>query len=170
MYTYIYTYMSSYLTTYLTINWISQSIFRYIYIYIYISCWATRTDLSDSLSRHSSLSSIALLYIGSSWSSYLCSSVWRSPQEHIAYELVLTSPKCPVCLVRVTWIVFVMGGSWPYRCCFVGCCLQDLFTGYWTQWIKALAKSSDITKNSVCSIPGEGSGELLEGKLTGDNW
>ena len=22
---------------------------------------------------------------------------------------------------------FVMGGRWPYSCCFVGCCLQDLF-------------------------------------------
>ena len=31
------------------------------------------------------------------------------------------------CLVRVTWIVFVMGGRWPYSWCFVGCCFQDLF-------------------------------------------
>ena len=22
---------------------------------------------------------------------------------------------------------FMMGGKWPYSCCFVGCCLQDLF-------------------------------------------
>ena len=35
--------------------------------------------------------------------------------------------QCPACLVRLTWIVFVMGGRWPYSCCFVGCCLQDLF-------------------------------------------
>ena len=34
--------------------------------------------------------------------------------------------QCPVCLVRLTLIVFVMGGRWPYSCCFVGCCLQDL--------------------------------------------
>ena len=33
----------------------------------------------------------------------------------------------PACLVRLTWIVFVMGGRWPYSWCFVGCCLQDLF-------------------------------------------
>ena len=33
----------------------------------------------------------------------------------------------PACLVRLTWIVFVMGGSWPYSWCFVGCCRQDLF-------------------------------------------
>ena len=35
--------------------------------------------------------------------------------------------QCPACLVCQTWIVFVMGGRWPYNCCFVGCCLQDLF-------------------------------------------
>ncbi len=35
--------------------------------------------------------------------------------------------QCPACLVRLTWIVFVMGGRWPYSWCFVGCCHQDLF-------------------------------------------
>ena len=35
--------------------------------------------------------------------------------------------QCPACLVHLTWIVFVMGGRWPYSYCFVGCCLQDLF-------------------------------------------
>ena len=33
----------------------------------------------------------------------------------------------PAGLVRLTWIVFVMRGRWPYSCCFVGYCLQDLF-------------------------------------------
>ena len=35
--------------------------------------------------------------------------------------------QCPACLIRITWIVFVMGGKWPYSPCFVGCCLRDLF-------------------------------------------
>ena len=35
--------------------------------------------------------------------------------------------QCPACLVRLTCIVFVMGGRWPHSWCFVGCCLQDLF-------------------------------------------
>ena len=34
---------------------------------------------------------------------------------------------CPAYLFRLILIVFVMGGSWPYSRCFVGCCLQDLF-------------------------------------------
>ena len=33
----------------------------------------------------------------------------------------------PACLVRLTWIVFMMGGRWPYSWCLVGCCRQDLF-------------------------------------------
>ena len=35
--------------------------------------------------------------------------------------------QCPACLVRLTWIVFVMGGGCSYSWCFVGCCRQDLF-------------------------------------------
>ena len=35
--------------------------------------------------------------------------------------------QCPACLVRLFWIVFVMGGKWPYSWCFVGCCLLDSF-------------------------------------------
>ena len=61
-----------------------------------------------------------LLCIVSSWSSYLCSSMWRGPQEYVTYE-------CPTCLVHLTLIVFMMSGRWRYSCYFVECCLQDLF-------------------------------------------
>ena len=33
-----------------------------------------------------------LLYVGSSWSSCLCSSMWRGPQEYVTHEFVPTSP------------------------------------------------------------------------------
>ena len=33
-----------------------------------------------------------LLSVGSSWSSCLCTSIWRGPPEYITYELVPTSP------------------------------------------------------------------------------
>ena len=56
-----------------------------------------------------------LLYVGYCLSSCLCSSMWRGPQEYVTYEFVSTSPAC---LVRLTWIVFVMGGRWPISCCF----------------------------------------------------
>ena len=35
--------------------------------------------------------------------------------------------QCPMCLVCLTWIVFVMGGMRLYSWCFVECCHQDLF-------------------------------------------
>ena len=33
-----------------------------------------------------------MLYLSSSWSPYLCSSMWRGPQKYIPYEIVPTSP------------------------------------------------------------------------------
>ena len=42
-------------------------------------------------------------------------------------SLSLLLQQCPACLVRLTWIVFVIGGRWPYSWCLVGCCRQDLF-------------------------------------------
>ena len=35
--------------------------------------------------------------------------------------------QCPACLVRLTSIVFMMGGRWLYSWRLVGCCRQDLF-------------------------------------------
>ena len=43
-------------------------------------------------------------------------------------SLSLLLQQCPACLVRLILIVFVMGGRWPYNCCFVRCCLQELFS------------------------------------------
>ena len=68
-----------------------------------------------------------LLYIGSSWSSCLCSAMWRGPQEYISYELVRTSTAMSCMSGSSILMVFVMGGKWPYSCCFVGYCLHDLF-------------------------------------------
>ena len=69
------------------------------------SCCATSTDFPDPLSppvsivHHSrevfkAISCIGteLSYIGSCWSSCLCSSMWRGLQEYIAYKFVHTSP------------------------------------------------------------------------------
>ena len=49
---------------------------------------------------------------------------------HRSKSLMSTSlllQQCPACLVRLTCIVFVMGGRWPYSWCLVGCYRQDLF-------------------------------------------
>ena len=46
-----------------------------------------------------------------------CEGVHRS-RSFMSLSLLIQ--QCPACLVRLTWIVFVMGGRWPYSCCFVG--------------------------------------------------
>ena len=47
---------------------------------------------------------------------------------HMSTSLMSSSlllQQCPACLVRLTWIVFVIGGRWPYSWCLVGCCRQE---------------------------------------------
>ena len=109
----------------------------YIYIYIYIYIYhhhynhhhvtpPARISLTLS-ATHPKVFKVTfsidtqLFYIGFSWScclwsSCLWSSIWRGPQQS------------PACLVRLTWIVFVMCDRWPYSSCFVGCCHQDWFS------------------------------------------
>ena len=97
--------------------------------------------ISLALSRHFSLSFITLgrssgLHPVSSHSCWMY--VWAGrptfvrPYVGVHRSTLLMSSclllqQCPTCLVHLTWIVFVMGGRWPYSWCFVGCYLQDLF-------------------------------------------
>ena len=97
--------------------------------------------ISLTLSRHFSLSFIAS---GRSSglhpvSSHHCCMYVRAGRPAFAWPYVgvhrstslmsssLLLQQCSACLVRLTWIVFVMGGRWPYSWCLVGCCRQDLF-------------------------------------------
>ena len=97
--------------------------------------------ISLTLSRHFSLSFIAF---GRSSglhpvSSHNCCMYVRAGRPAFAWPYVgvhrstslmsssLLLQQCPACLVRLTCIVFVMGGKWPYSWCLVGCCRQDLF-------------------------------------------
>ena len=97
--------------------------------------------ISLTLSRHFSLSFIAS---GRSpgqhpVSSHSCWMYVRAGRPAFAWPCVgvhkstslmsssLLLQQCPACLVRLTWIVFVIGGRWPYSWCLVGCCRQDLF-------------------------------------------
>ena len=95
-----------------------------------------------TLSRHFSLSSIGFSK-SSGWhpvSAQSCCmyvragrSAFARPYEGVHRSTSLTSSSLllqqfPLCLVRLILIGFVMGGRWPYSCCFVGCCLQDLIS------------------------------------------
>ena len=97
--------------------------------------------ISLTLSRHSSLSFIALGRSSGQHpvSSHSCWMYVRAGRPAFARPCVgiykstslmsssLLLQQCPACLVRLTWIVFVIGGRWPYSWCLVGCCRQDLF-------------------------------------------
>ena len=108
----------------------------YIYHHVVPLAW-----ISLTLSRH-----FSLLFIASDRSSGLhpvsshswCMYVWAGRPAfarpyvgvHRSTSLISSSlllQQYPACLVRLTWIVFVMGGRWTYSWCFVGCCCQDLF-------------------------------------------
>ena len=105
------------------------------------SCRAASTDIPDPLSLP-----VSLLFIASCRSSGLhpvsshscCMYVragrpafdWPYAGVHRSTSLTSSSlllQQCPACLVRLAWIVFVIGGRWPYSWCLVGCCCQDLF-------------------------------------------
>ena len=81
---------------------------------------------SQEVFQATSCISKELLYIGSSWSSNLCSSMCRGPQEYIAYEFILTSPA--VSHMSDSSNLDSFRDGLLYSCCFVGCCLQDLFS------------------------------------------
>ena len=97
--------------------------------------------ISLTLSRHFSLSFIAFgrssrlhLVSSHSCSMYVRAGrpafVWPYAGVHRSTSLMSSSllfQQCPACLVRLTCIVFVMGGRWPYSWRLVGCCRQDLF-------------------------------------------
>ena len=113
----------------------------YIYIYIYISSsHAASMDIPDPPSpllpivhrlwqvfRATSRILTELLYVCSRWLSCFCSAICRVHRSTSLMSSYLALQQCSACLFHLAWIVFVMGGRWPYSWCFVGCCLQDLF-------------------------------------------
>ena len=68
-----------------------------------------------------------LLYIGSSWSSCLCSSLQKGPHMYFAKQFVLTFPAVSHTSGSSNLYSFVMCGRWLYTCCLVECYLQELF-------------------------------------------
>ena len=96
--------------------------------------------ISLTLSRHPSLSFIAsgrssglhpvsshscCMYVRAGRPAF----AWPYAGVHRSTSLMSSSlllQQCPACLARLTCIVFVMGGKWPYSWCLVGCCRQDL--------------------------------------------
>ena len=90
--------------------------------------------ISLTLSRHFSLSFITSgrssglhLVFSLSYCMYVLSGCLAFARPYVGFHrstsimsLSLLLQQCPVCLVRLTWMVFVMGGRWQYSRCLVG--------------------------------------------------
>ena len=121
-----------------------NDIYIYIYIYIYhhyhyhvvLLAWISLTlfchfSLSFLASGRSSelhpvSSHSCCMYVRAGRPAF----AWPYAGVHRSASLMSSSlllQQCPACLVRLTWIVFVMGGRWPYSWCLEGCYRQDLF-------------------------------------------
>ena len=49
-------------------------------------------------------------------------SMFRGPSKNASYEFVLASSA----VSSLAWLIFEMGGKWPYNSCSIEGCLQDL--------------------------------------------
>ena len=137
----IYIYIYIYIKGFIILVW-HKSNYPTSQLIIYYHYTSLLTRISLTFSRHPSLSSIA-----SRWSSrqhsvsvqrccrYVRVSrpIHKRPCEGVHKRTSLTSASLllqqwPACSVRLIWIVFKIGGRWPYICSFVLCCFQDCFT------------------------------------------
>ena len=133
--------LNSNVTTHLIFHYLPLCFITLASIYYHHHHIVLAARISLTLSRHSSLSFIALGRSSGQQpvSSHSCWMYVRAGRPafarpcvgiHKSTSLISSSlllQQCPACLVRLTWIVFVIGGRWPYSWCLVGCCCQDLF-------------------------------------------
>ena len=141
---YIYIYSHLHIYIYIHIHTLTHTHTHiYIYIYIYHQVMPP-AQISLTVSHHFSLSFIASgrfpgLHPVSSQICYMYVRAGRPafdrPYEGVhrstsLMSLSLLLEQCPACLVRLTWIVLVMGGRWLYSYCFMGCCFQDSYSNW----------------------------------------
>ena len=117
--------------------------------------------ISLTLFRHSSLSFIALGRSSGQQpvSSHSCWMYVRAGRPAFARPCVgihkstslmsssLLLQQCPACLVRLTWIVFVIGGRWPYSWCLVGWFFYKQFSWNWQN--RSISNNSVLHKNTL---------------------
>ena len=127
-------------------NWIIYGITQKIHTHTHTHIYhhhhhiVLAARISLTLSRHSSLSFIALGRSSGQQpvSSHSCWMYVRTGRPAFARPCVgihkstslmsssLLLQQCPACLVRLTWIVFVIGGRWPYSWMSCGVLLPGL--------------------------------------------
>ena len=80
---------------------------------------------------------VILLLLGHMWGSIMSSS--------------LLLQQCPACLVRLTCIVFMMGGRWPYSWCLVGCCAIYIYI-YISEKLVTIVKGKPKAPFSIATV------------------
>ena len=136
-YIYIYIYIWNIYTKYIYIFHIYMKYIWNIYIYIYhhhhhVALTLSRLSFLSfiapdrSSGQHSVSSRSCWMYVRAGRPAFArpCVGVHKSTSL-MSSSLLLQ--QCPASLVHLTWIVFVIGGKWPYSWCLVGCGHQDLF-------------------------------------------
>ena len=117
--------------------------------------YTTRTPPGRSSGQHPVSSHSCWMYVRAGRPAFAqpCVGIHKSTSL-MSSSLLLQ--QCPACLVRLTWIVFVIGGRWPYSWCLVGCCCQDtqflpgsghIDTAIWMHYMDAKKTAGEEKKN-----------------------
>ena len=101
---------------------ISLTLSRHFYLSFIASDWSSRLQ---PVSSHSCCMYVCM-YVRAGRLAFARPYVWVHRSTSLISSSLLLQ-QCHACLGRLTWIVFVSGGRWPYSWYFAGCCLQDLF-------------------------------------------
>ena len=104
----------------------SLSIVQKTFFFISINGRSRNQKLIRSSGLHTVSSHSCCMYVRAGRPAF----AWPYVGVHTSTSLMSSSlllQQCPACLVRLAWIVFVIGGRWPYSWCLVGCYRQDLF-------------------------------------------
>ena len=78
--------------------------------------------------------------------------MWWVHRRMLLMSSSLLFQSCPTCLVCLTWMTFEMGALWPYSCCFMEFCFQDLINIACSILAQFLSSFFSICQNPYSSI------------------
>ena len=67
-----------------------------------------------------------LFLVNYCWLVNTITTMWRDLLVNVTYQFVFSSPAVS-CMSCTFWMILAMEGKWPYRCCFMEFCFQNLF-------------------------------------------
>ena len=91
---------------------------------------------------------LELINVFMGWPTLVCPCVGVHRRTSLVSSSFLPQ-QFPACLI---WMVCKMRGKWPYSCCFVRCCFQDIFNAA-SLCSSHLPFSPGVTRKSKCCDP-----------------